>query len=188
MARVSAFFVLINNVSQIIMTTSSNKTISVTIQNVSSFRKVYEVKDAPGALYGASVSVLDLFKVRDQIDETLNINPRNQKDTSRQSKAMEETLTESQEMFVFRNRGITFIAKDVFWDNATGDLKLTFDLVGKKDEEVNGLADGGHTYSVLMRYIDQVEESERKDITAHVRLDILTGFNNLPDEVVTLNH
>lgn len=165
------------------MTTKNNKTISVTIQNVTSFRKIYEMKDGPGTLYGATVSVFDLFKVRDQIEQTLNINPRNQKTTSRPSKAMEDTLTDSQDMFVFRNRGITFIAKDVIWSNSTGDLTLSFDLVGQKDEEVNGLADGGHTYNVLMRYIDQIAESERKDVSAYVRLDIITGFNDLPDEV-----
>ena len=157
--------------------------VTVTINNVDSFRKIYEARGGNGALYGASVSVLDLFKVREQIDATLGINPRNQKDTSRPSRAMEETLNDASNMFVFRNRGITFIAKDVRWDNSTHDLVMTFVISGKKEDEVNGLADGGHTYNVLMRYIDQIDPSERHEIDAYVRLDILTGFNEYPEEV-----
>ena len=67
---------------------NKKKEVSVIIKNVDSFRKIYAGKNDLGALFGASVSILDLYKVRDQIDETLSINPRNQKDSSRPSKAM----------------------------------------------------------------------------------------------------
>jgi len=90
------------------------------------------------------------------------------------------TLRDSQEMFVFRNLGITFIASEVIWDNKTESLDITFDL-----ENENGLANGGHTYGVIKNFISQIDEAEKAEITAEIKLDIITG-DNLKDEIVNI--
>ncbi len=166
-----------------IMENNKKTTIVLTIPKVTNFRKIYESKDEGGSMYGATCSILDIFSIRDQIDKLLDINPRTQKESSAPSKAMRETLRDAQEMFVFRNRGMTFIAYDAVWDNKTHALTLTFKVDPNSNNESNGLADGGHTYEVINNFVNDIDEAERKDIVAEIRLDILTGFDNKSDEV-----
>lgn len=159
------------------------KTITITLPKISNFRKIYESKDGIGAMYAATCSILDIFAAQEQIDAVLDINPRTQKESSVPSKAMRATLKDAQDMFVFRNRGMTFVAHDVSWDNKTYQLTITFKVDPSVDNGTNGLADGGHTYEVIKDFVNQIDVTERKSITAEVRMDILTGFEEKPDEV-----
>jgi len=155
------------------------KKIKISIPNVHNFRKVYE-SEKTGIMYSASCPLISLYQKRQEIDKILEVNPRNQKKTSRPSKEMVDTLKDSPEMFIFRNLGITLIATDVNWDNKTENLDISFDL-----ESENGLANGGHTYDVIKRFISEIEESEQSEVTADIRLDIITG-DNLKDEIVNI--
>ncbi len=153
--------------------------ITIGIKNVHNFRKTYE-SDKTGIMYSASCPVMSLYEKRSEIDQLLEVNPRNQKKTARPSKAMIDTLKDSPEMFIFRNLGITLIASEVNWDNKTEDLQITFDL---KNE--NGLANGGHTYDVIKRFISEIDESDQSEITAEIRLDIIVG-EKLKDEIANI--
>lgn len=160
-----------------------DKSIVLTLPRVENFRKIYESGDGVGVMYSASCSIKDIFDVREKVDDLLEINPRTQKFSSVPSKAMRETLTDAPSMFVFRNRGLTFIARDAIWDNKTNELTLTFELTGVPEREINGLADGGHTYEVIKDFVGSIEPQEQGGVNAEVRIDILTGFENKLDEV-----
>lgn len=162
------------------------QTIVLKLPKVPNFRKIYESKDGNGIMYSASCPILDIFGVRKEIDRLLEINPRTQKETSAPSKAMRETLKNAQDMFIFRNRGMTFMAYDATWDNKTNELIITFKIDTSPEGETNGLADGAHTYEVIKDFVEEVDEAERKDITAEVRLDIMIGFEERPEEVMEI--
>lgn len=157
------------------------KKIEIKLPNVVNFRKVYESKDGTGTMFGATCRIVDIYAARKEIETLRDINPRNQKESSAPSKAMRETLRDAQDMFVFRNRGLTFMAYDASWDNKSNELTLTF--AAESNNGANGLADGGHSFDVITEFVEETDESERKDITAEVRLDIITGFQAKADEV-----
>jgi len=159
--------------------------IEITIPNVRTFRKIYESDDG-NAMYSATCPILSIYSVREQLDKLLDINPRYQKLSSVPSKSMQETLRDEQDTFVFRNRGLTLISTEANWDNKTQDLEIKFELSGSKNEEINGLADGGHTYNVIKEFVDQVVDSEQKEITAEVRLDLITGFADQKEDIIPL--
>lgn len=158
-----------------------NKTLKINIPRVHNFRKVYD--SDMGIMYGATCPIMSIYSVRKEIDKILDINPRTQKQSSVPSRAMQDTLQDHQEAFVFRNRGLTIIAVDVNWDNKSENLEMTFEIDEHGDAPTSGLADGGHTYDVIKSFIDETDESERKEITAEVKLDIITGFNGKLDEI-----
>lgn len=162
------------------------KTIVLTLPRVENFRKIYESRDGVGVMYSASCPIKDIFDAHEKIDGLLEINPRTQKFSSVPSKAMRETLTDAPSMFVFRNRGLTFIARDAVWDNKINELTLTFELAGIPEQEINGLADGGHTYEVIKDFVEGIDPQESSEIKAEVRVDILTGFENKLDEVAAI--
>lgn len=159
--------------------------IKVIIPNVHTFRKIYESKDG-NAMYSATCPILSIHAAREQLDKVLGINPRYQKLTSVPSKSMQETLRDEQDTFVFRNRGLTLVAGNAMWDNKTEDLEIEFEISGSANEEINGLADGGHTYNVIKDFVDQVVESEQKEITAEIRLDLITGFADQQEDIIPL--
>jgi hypothetical protein len=161
------------------------KTIKIIIPKVHNFRKIYE-SELTGSMYGATCPILSIYSLKDQLDAIIEINPRNQKYTSAPSKAMQETLRDSQDFFVFRNRGITFVAHDAIWDNKTENLEMTFEINDALSDQINGLADGGHTYDVIKNFVGETEEAEQKEITAEVRLDIITGFDENVDEIAEI--
>ncbi len=157
-------------------------TIKIRIPRVHNFRKVYDSEEM-GTMFGATCPITSIYAAQNELDGVLDINPRTQKQSSAPSRAMHETLRDHQEAFVFRNRGLTFIAQDVSWDNKTEDLEMIFEVDPSAEAQTSGLADGGHTYDVIKNFIDEADESERKDITAEVKLDIITGFDGRLDEI-----
>ncbi|MDD4531171.1 MAG: AIPR family protein [Candidatus Pacebacteria bacterium] len=158
--------------------------VKISLPQVHNFRKIYDSEK--GSMYAASCPIMSIYAVKDQMDKVVDINPRNQKGSSTPSKAMQETLKDSPESFVFRNRGLTFVVHDVVWDNKTDNLEMVFLINDSSDDQVNGLADGGHTYEVIKRFISETEESEQREIKAEVRLDIITGFDNNQDEIAEI--
>lgn len=161
------------------------KIVKVKISRAHNFRKIYE-SDKGSAMYGATCPILSIFEARNEIDAVQDINPRTQKQSSTPSKAMHETLRDTPESFVFRNRGMTFIAQDAVWDNKTELLELTCVLDSDAESQSNGLADGGHTYDVIKDFIAAADESQQKGITAEVRLDIITGFNQKVEDITEI--
>lgn len=155
------------------------KKTTIEIKNVHNFRKTYEAEKT-GIMYSASCPIISLYQKRQEIDQLLDVNPRNQKKNARPSKAMMDTLKDTPEMFIFRNLGITLVASDVNWDNKTENLQITFDL----DSE-NGLANGGHTYEVIKRFLTDIDETMQSEVNADIRLDIIVG-ENLKDEIANI--
>ncbi len=156
----------------------------IKIPNVHNFRKVYDSENN-GLMYGATCPILSIYAVKEQLDKVLDINPRNQKSTSAPSKAMQDTLREAPDLFVFRNRGLTFMAQKALWDNKTEVLEITCEIYPNQEFQINGLADGAHTYDVIKKFIGEIDETERKEISAEVKLDIITGQNDR-DEIIAM--
>ncbi|MCK6462466.1 MAG: AIPR family protein [Candidatus Pacebacteria bacterium] len=165
-------------------TENKTKIISIKLKNVSNFRKVYDSEEK-GVMYGATCPIMSIHDAEKEIDQVLGINPRNQKHTSAPSKAMQETLRDEQDAFVFRNRGLTFIVRNANWDNKTGMLEMLCEIDETSDSQTNGLADGAHTYEVIKKFIDDTDEAEIKEITADVRLDIISGLVD-KDEILAM--
>lgn len=157
--------------------------ITIKIPKVRNFRKIYDSEK--GFMYEVTCPITSIYIASNEIDKVLGINPRNQKQSSSPSKSMQETLRDEQDSFVFRNRGLTFIVQNVSWDNKTEILEMLCEINRPPDFQINGLADGAHTYEVIKKFISETEESEQKEITAEVKLDIITGFVDR-DEIIAM--
>lgn len=157
--------------------------ITIKIPKVHNFRKIYDSEK--GFMYEVTCPIMSIYIASSEIDKVLGINPRNQKQSSSPSKSMQETLRDEQDSFVFRNRGLTFIVQSVSWDNKTEILEMLCEIDKSPDFQINGLADGAHTYEVIKKFISETEEPEQEEITAEVKLDIITGFIDR-DEIIAM--
>lgn len=97
----------------------------------------------------------------------LDPNPRAQNLSSRVSHEIRNGLETESSLFHILNRGLTISASGIEHKNHT--LKLMF------QNENYGLIDGGHTYSIIQKYKDEIKD-------AYVKLEILTGIK--PSELV----
>jgi hypothetical protein len=85
---------------------------------------------------------------------------------AKQRKPMNEMLTTVQyspECFHLKNRGITYLCDDFKFDNATRQLTVTIpnvpgDQLDDADVRRFGIADGGHTYAVIKKTVDELVE------------------------------
>lgn len=143
---------------------------------VASFRRIESPFDETVARsYIAIARIIDLPA---EMEDWRKINPRDPKITSGVSKKIQKSLEDNPDHFLFRNRGITLLTEKTVYDNKTGEIALEF-----TDQTRHGLLDGGHTYQVLLNFIQSTNPDELKEIDACVRIEIIEGIENLDDAV-----
>jgi hypothetical protein len=106
------------------------------------------------------------------------VNPRSHEPECLRSpvaKAMEQTIVEKSEDFVFANRGSTIVAEKVDFDPKTGNVEIHI-----TDPENQGLADGATTDAVIAKVQTQLarEILERKDASY---VDLLQSGKKIPE-------
>jgi hypothetical protein len=125
------------------------------------------------------VAVIQAKNLSRDLDEWRKINPRDPSTTSGVAKKITKSFKDSPRSFFFKNRGITLLVEKASFDNDSKELSLEF-----SNEDIHGMLDGGHTYKIITKTIDSLDESEKKDLDdAHVRLEILEGFSDSEDVV-----
>lgn len=128
------------------------------------------------------IAVVQIKDLPAEIEKWRKINPRDPKITSGISKKIRKSLEDNPEQFLFRNRGITLLVEKVTFDNKNNEVSLEL-----TEPTRHGLLDGGHTYHVLRDYMESVDESEKGEIEACVRFEIIEGIDSL-DSAVEIVH
>lgn len=139
---------------------------------VVSFRKIGSPYDESGAkTYIAVVNVKDIPQA---FEDWRKINVRDAKTKSSVSLGIRESLKNDPNSFFFKNRGMTLITEKTEFDNQTNVLALEMD-----DKSRNGLLDGGHTYSVIREYLENLPEDELADFSAFLKIEIIEGITDI---------
>ncbi len=98
-------------------------------------------------------------------------------------KAMLETVDSSPDTFHLKNRGITYFCDRFQYDNAKKLVTVTLPEVAEDDDEPKfGIADGGHTFSVIQETITRLTELKEKErwTMPFVRVHFIAGTKSLP--------
>jgi len=119
------------------------------------------------------ITVLNVKDLPEILEEWREINVRDSRLTSGVAKKIGETLRDDPELFFFKNRGITLLVDKVKYDNKTNKVEILM-----TDKTINGLLDGGHTYSVIKEFLNGLSEEELKEVNAHVKVEILEGISD----------
>lgn len=143
---------------------------------VTSFRKIVSPYEENGAK--TYIAVVNIKDIPGAFEDWRQINVRDAKTQSSVSKSIRKTLTDDPSSFFFRNRGMTLIVEKTEFDNQKNVIELEF-----SDPRKNGLLDGGHTYSVIREYLQNLPEEELVDLTAFVKIEIIEGISD--DELIT---
>lgn len=155
----------------------TNQTISTLIKfPVTSFRKIVSPYEENGAK--TYIAVVNVKNIPEAFEDWRKINVRDAKTKSSVSRSIRDTLKDDPSSFFFRNRGITLIVEKVKFDNQKNILEL--EMVNPKQ---SGLLDGGHTYSVIREYLENLSEEELVDFNAFVKIEIIEGISD--NELVT---
>lgn len=143
-----------------------------------SFRKLPTPYDEEGKhKYHAILEVQD---VPEEFDNWRALNVRDPKENTHAPKEIKDTLENTPETFLFKNRGLLVLADRVTYDNKTGEVEVEF-----TNKEMNGLADGGHSFRAIRNHVDPLTTDERKEIGALVTIEFLEGFKTR-EEVVPI--
>lgn len=143
---------------------------------VFSFRKQPTPYDESGKQkYYAVVNVKD---VPAELNDWRQLNVRDPKEEIRVPKEIKDSLRDDPVAFYFKNRGILLVTDKVTFDNKTNVVTLEF-----TDKNMNGIADGGHTYRVIQNHVTPLSAEERAQIGAFVSIEFLEGFKTR-EEVV----
>lgn len=141
---------------------------------VVSFRRINTPFEQEGKkIYLAVLKAKDLPK---DFEEWREINPRDPRVSSGVAKKIADSLQNQPESFVFRNRGLTLLSKNVYYDNETKELAVEF-----SDKAMHGMLDGGHTFAVIRDAFDSLAEDEKEETNlnnAYVKLEILEGITS----------
>ncbi len=143
---------------------------------VSSFRKIpnpYIKSDNLGEtkpeMYVLICDVKDLPK-----DIPMGTNPRMQNENTKVAKKIQTSLTNHTERnFYLLNRGILLSAKSVSYNNEENVVTVLFE-----DLTVHGNVDGGHTYTIIKDFRDQLETGEQ-----YVKVEVLTGIEDMFEQL-----
>lgn len=150
----------------------------IKINNVVSFRKSFT--SPSGKAKNMYVAIVNVRDIPADLEQWLDINPREATTTSGVARKIRESLITQPEAFVFKNRGLVIIAGSIRFDSESNRLSLEM-----TDMNMHGLLDGGHTYRVIRSEFSE-SDSPRDDLKdAFIRLDLLEGFEEL-DEVVDI--
>lgn len=111
-----------------------------------------------------------------------NANVRPFSEKKRPFKEMLKTVEGSPETFHLKNRGITYLAEDFEFDNKAKELSISIPDIPKSAYEDDsaptfGIGDGGHTWEVIERTINRIEEFRQDaDWTEpFVRIHLMSG-------------
>ncbi len=138
---------------------------------VVSFRKLPSPYDEGGAK--TYMAVVNVKEVPEALEEWRKINVRDAKTKSAVSRSIRDTLKDDPNSFFFRNRGMTLIVDKVEYDNQKDMLELEMG-----DPYLNGLLDGGHTYSVIREYLEGLPAEELADFNALIKIEIIEGVTD----------
>lgn len=146
---------------------------------VESFRRIenpYDDTDDDTVGTRNYLTVVNVKNLPKELRDWREINVRDAKLSSNVSKGIRETLENAPDSFFFKNRGMTLIVSKVQYDQRSKNVELK--LV---DKECEGLLDGGHTFSVIQKYLEEKENPA----DAFVRVEILEGFTD-KHEIVSI--
>lgn len=138
---------------------------------VISFRKLESPYDEKGIK--DYVLVVNIKSIPRELEEWRGVNVRDPKLNSGVSKKIAETLSDDPDSFFFKNRGLTIIADKVKFDNKNNVAEIEF-----VDKKLNGLLDGGHTFTVIRNFIDELSEDELLTVNACVKIEIIEGVKD----------
>lgn len=138
---------------------------------VNSFRKI---PNPFAETYGSSfqnvdsyVMVVDVKNIPTDIPKETN--PREQKLTTAVARSIEYSLMRpAEDNFLLLNRGLLVSARDVDYDSKSQTVSLTF-----VDPKVHGNIDGGHTYEIIKKNMDNLNHNEQ-----FVKLEVVTGIED----------
>lgn len=117
--------------------------------------------------------VCDVKNVPDNFP--MDTNPRKQSLKTDVAKAIVSSLCDvkDQRNFYLLNRGMLLSVKECSYDNATGEVVLTFE-----DTSVHGNIDGGHTYEIIKSYRDRLEFGDQ-----YVKIEVLKGVEDFFEDL-----
>lgn len=100
----------------------------------------------------------------------METNPREQKLTTGVAKKIQASVLDPTNLdFYLLNRGILLSTESVSFNNYNNEMTLNFE-----DLELHGCVDGGHTYKLLIKNQEKIE-----DQTQFVKIEILTGIEDI---------
>ena len=141
---------------------------------VESFRRIENPYDTAGTRN--YLMVVNVKNLPGELWDWRKINVRDAKLSSNVSKGIRETLENDPDSFFFKNRGMTLIVSKVQYDQKSKNVALEL-----ADKEYEGLLDGGHTFSVIQKYLEEKDEPA----DAFVRVEVLEGFTD-KDDIVSI--
>lgn len=141
---------------------------------VESFRRIENPYDVAGTRN--YLMVVNIKSIPKELWDWRKINVRDAKLSSNVSKGIRETLENDPDSFFFKNRGMTLIVSKVQYDQKSKNAELEL-----ADQEYEGLLDGGHTFSVIRKYLEEKENPA----DAFVRVEVLEGFTD-KDDIVSI--
>lgn len=121
--------------------------------------------------YSAIVEVHDV----PDLSDWRRINVRDPKLSGALTREIRESFLQNADTFVFLNRGLVLSVAQAQFDNSKGIVHLTLG-----DPELHGLLDGGHTYEIIKRNLDELPADSKQ----FVKVEIVEGFD--ADELVRL--
>jgi hypothetical protein len=141
---------------------------------VFSFRRIETPFDKrPG--YRNYLAIVDVSKLPD-LKNWRRINVRDAKLSGTLTRDIRDSFLANKDTFVFLNRGLVLAVDRAEFDNNKGIVHLTMN-----DPNLHGLLDGGHTYEIIKRNHDKLEDD---GTTQYVKVEIVEGFDSA--ELVTL--
>ena len=158
--------------------------------NINDIKSLPDSNDPKKKEYIATVSVLELAKA----DIPMDSNPRKQDQKSRVFKDIKESILSFDNIFRYKNIGITIFCNSVVFDNdRTKPIELTFNLDRK--ELKHGNINGGHTLLACKEAVNEVEtaiengERDSSDLekiaNQTVKVSLVTGLSDL-DEIIDI--
>lgn len=104
----------------------------------------------------------------------MKTNPREQKLTTGVAKKIITSLTQpGNRNFYLLNRGLLLSAESVTFNSINNTINIVF-----SDLSVHGNIDGGHTYKIIQKYMDDLDYGQQ-----YVKLEILTGVEEIFQEL-----
>jgi hypothetical protein len=129
------------------------------------------------------VAAVRLADVPAELKNWRKVNVRDPLMTSGVARGIASSLSEDPQAFYFKNRGLTIIADDLsFPKGKEGYVELIFG-----DAELNGLLDGGHTYTAIRNYLEELDSEKLSELDGHVRFEIIVGLKSQEDIVAVVD-
>src|SRR3989338_1063197 len=97
-------------------------------------------------------SVVNVRHLQKELNEWLKINPRDPY-VSATMEAVKETLEAKPEWLVHLNSGLLILCEKATYNNDTGDV-----VVKMADADLHGLANGGHSWEAIQKYLGATSE------------------------------